>query len=53
MNNFERQEEIDVLVEKYTPRQLADMVIDFEYLIDKLETYLPVSVNEILEGEFE
>ena len=53
MNNFERQEEIDVLVEKYTPRQLAGMIVDFEELMDKLEIYLPVSLDEILEGEFE
>lgn len=51
MNDYQRQEDIDELCVKYTNRELAAMVLDFEIMIDKLETMLPVSLDEVLEDD--
>lgn len=51
MNNYERQEAIDDLCVKYTNRELASMVLDFEIMIDKLETMLSVSLDEVLRDD--
>lgn len=50
MNKYERQELITDLCEKYTQRQLAAMYLDMEDKMDLLDSILPVSIDEMLEG---
>lgn len=51
MNNYDRQEAIDELVAKYTPRELAGFLLDLE---DKVEAYkdtFNVDLDEVLEDD--
>lgn len=49
MNNFERQELISDYVIKFTPRQLASMLIDMEEDRELLDSILSVDVDEMLQ----
>jgi hypothetical protein len=55
MDNFEMQEQAQVLTDTRTPNQLARMYLEareqleeVEAVLDKLETVLPCSIDEIL-----
>ena len=50
MNNFELHEAAQLLADTESAYTLARRVVELEDMIDKLESVLPVDIDEVLEG---